>query len=120
MDQVSDDIFCKIIRGELGHSEDKTVARDENFLVIHDINPQAPVHVLIIPVRHYASLSDFKEADVGILGKALIMADKVANKLGLEKGYRLIINKGEDGGQAVPHLHIHLLGGKVLGPKLVK
>ena len=113
-----DDIFCKIIKGELAHDEDKTVARDEDFMVIHDIHPQAPVHLLIIPIKHFGSLADFKEKDAGLLGKALLLADKVANKLGLDKGYRLIINKGEDGGQAVPHFHIHLLGGKVMGPKV--
>ena len=117
---MENDIFCKIIRGELAHDEDKTVARDEDFMVIHDINPQAPVHLLVIPTKHFGSLSDFKEEDAELLGKALIMADKVAVKMGLEKGYRLIINKGEHGGQAVPHLHIHLLGGKMLGPKMCK
>ena len=117
---MSEDIFCKIIKGELGHDEDKTVIRDDDFMVIHDIHPQAPVHLLIIPVKHFTSLSDFKEEDAGLLGKALIMADKVANKVGLINGYRLIINKGADGGQVVPHLHIHLLGGEKLGPKIVK
>jgi len=117
---MADDVFCKIIRGELRHDEDKMVVRDSDFIVIHDIHPQAPVHLLIIPVRHFDSLSDFKEEDANLLGKAMIMADKVANQLGLGKGYRLILNKGEDGGQVVPHLHIHLLGGKKLGPKVVR
>ena len=115
-----DDIFCKIIKGELDHDEDKTVARDDDFMVIHDLHPQAPVHLLIIPVRHFESLADFKEKDAELLGKAFIMADKVAKKLGLDNGYRLITNKGEDAGQAVSHFHIHLLGGKPLGPKIVK
>ncbi len=117
---MADDVFCKIIRGELSHSEDKTVARDDDFIVIHDIHPSAPVHLLIIPIKHFESLADFKDDDAELLGKALIMADRVAAKMGLDKGYRLIINKGEEGGQVVPHLHIHLLGGKNLGPKIVR
>lgn len=111
------DIFCKIISGEINA---EAVYKDEDFWVIKDINPKAPIHLLIIPVKHYESLGDFTEAEASILGKALLIADKVANQLGLsEKGYRLIMNDGEDGGKLVPHLHFHLLGGKKLGPKIV-
>lgn len=113
------DIFCKIIRGELPA---EVIYKDSDFLVIKDINPQAPVHLLIIPVKHYFSLEDFLESgDTELLGKALVTAHKVAHQTGIaEKGYRLILNEGEYGGKLVPHLHIHLLGGKRLGPKLVK
>ena len=113
------DVFCKIIKGEL---KSDTVYKDDDFLVIKDINPQAPVHLLIIPIKHYFSLEDFmEEKDVTLLGKALIIAHKIAHQTGLsEKGYRLIMNEGEYGGKLVPHLHFHLLGGKKLGPKLVK
>lgn len=95
---------------------------DDDFFVIKDINPQAPVHLLIVPVNHFTSLEDFMEGDNdALLGKALVVAHKVAHQEGLaENGYRLILNEGEYGGKLVPHLHIHLLGGKKLGPKIVR
>lgn len=113
------DVFCKIIKGEL---KADIIYKDDDFLVIKDINPQAPVHLLIIPIKHYLSLEDFlEEENTQLLGKALIIAHKVAHQVGIaEKGYRLIMNEGEYGGKLVPHLHIHLLGGKRLGPKIVK
>ena len=90
-------------------------------MVIKDINPQAPVHLLVIPVKHFEKIDDIKSKDASLLGKGLLIADKVAHDSGLgDKGYRLIINEGEDGGKLVPHLHIHLLGGKKLGPKIVR
>ncbi|MEX2090628.1 MAG: HIT domain-containing protein [Candidatus Paceibacterota bacterium] len=109
------DVFCKIIKGEL---KSEAVYKDEEFLVIKDINPQAPVHFLIIPTKHFLNIEDFAE-NGELLGKALLLADKIAHKQGLEKGYRLIINEGEHGGKLVPHFHIHLLGGKRLGSKIV-
>ena len=113
-----DDVFCKIIAGEI---KADVVYRDDNFFVMKDINPQAPVHLLIVPVKHFENIDDIQADDVGLLGKGLMIADKVAHDAGLgEKGYRIIINAGEDGGKLVPHLHIHLLGGKKLGPKIVK
>ena len=113
------DIFCKIIKGELTA---EIIYKDNDFLVIKDINPQAPVHLLIIPVKHFESLEDFLEGkDNELLGKSLIVAHKVAHQVGIaKKGYRLIMNDGEYGGKLVPHLHLHLLGGKKLGPKIVK
>lgn len=96
------------------------VYKDDDIWVINDINPQAPVHLLIIPVRHFEGIQDFAEHDGHLLGKMLRIAQKVASEKGLDKGYRLIINEGEHGGKLVPHLHVHLLGGKKLGPKLVK
>ena len=98
------------------------VYKDDDFLVIKDINPQAPIHLLVIPVKHFTSLEDFMEGDNdGLLGRALKVAHKVAHEIGIvEKGYRLILNEGENGGKLVPHLHIHLLGGKKLGSKIVK
>jgi len=113
-----DDVFCKIIGGEI---KADFIYKDDDFVVIRDINPQAPIHLLIIPVKHFESIQDIQAADAGILGKGLMIADKVAKDLGLgDKGYRLIINEGSDGGKLVPHLHIHLLGGKKLGPKIVR
>ena len=112
-------MFCKIIAGEI---KADVVYKDESFWVIKDINPQAPVHLLVMPIKHFTSLEDFLEGDNnGLLGQALIVAHKVAHDVGIaEKGYRLIINEGEYGGKLVPHLHIHLLGGKRLGPKIIK
>lgn len=114
-----DDVFCKIMAGEI---KADFVYRDENFFVIKDINPQAPVHLLIVPVKHFTSLEDFMEGNNdGLLGRSLIVAHKVAHQVGIaKKGYRLIMNEGEYGGKVVPHLHMHLLGGKRLGPKIVK
>lgn len=110
------DVFCKIIKGELGAD---VVYKDEEFWVIKDINPQAPVHLLIIPVEHFLNFEDFKN-NPELLGKSFLLADKMAHEQGLEKGYRLVVNEGEDGGKLVPHFHIHLLGGKRLGSKIVK
>ena len=121
-----DDVFCKIVAGEI---KSDFIYRDDEFIVIKDINPQAPIHLLIIPVKHFTSLDDFVEGDhdglpagkAGLLGRALVVANKIAHQIGIaEKGYRLILNEGEDGGKLVPHLHIHLLGGKKLGSKIVK
>ncbi len=113
------DVFCKILKGEL---PSEPVYKDDDFWVIKDINPNAPIHLLIIPVKHFFSLEDFLESgDAELLGKALIVAHKVAHQVGIaEQGYRLILNEGEYGGKLVPHLHIHLLGGKRLGPKMIK
>ncbi len=110
------DVFCKIINGEL---KADVVYKNEEFWVIKDINPQAPVHLLIIPAKHFLKIEDF-ENGAELLGKAVLLADKMAHEQGLEKGYRLVINEGEHGGKLVPHFHIHLLGGKSLGPKIVK
>ncbi|MBI4117191.1 MAG: histidine triad nucleotide-binding protein [Parcubacteria group bacterium] len=112
------DVFCKIIKGELPA---EIIYQDKDFLVINDINPQAPVHLLIIPKKHYDSLEDFMESDSALLGRSLIVGHKVAHQTGIaDQGYRIILNEGEYGGKLVPHLHIHLLGGKRLGPKIVK
>lgn len=110
------DIFCKIINGELGAD---VVYKDEDFWVIRDISPQAPVHLLIIPVKHFLNIEDFSDR-AELLGKAFLLADEIAHEHGLEKGYRLVVNEGEHGGKLVPHFHIHLLGGKRLGAKIVK
>jgi len=111
------DVFCKILAGELPADR---VYEDDDFIVIRDIKPAAPVHLLIIPKKHYDSLADFNPEDAEILGKALLVAEKMATQQGLERGYRLVLNEGEHGGKLVPHLHIHVLGGKRLGPKVVQ
>ncbi len=112
------DVFCKILSGEL---KADVVYKDDEFWVVKDINPQAPVHLLIITVRHFEALHNFKDGDAELLGKSLLVAEKIAKQAGIhDKGYRLIINEGEHGGKLVPHFHMHLLGGKKLGPKIIK
>ncbi len=113
-----DDIFCKIIAGEI---KSDVVMETDEWLAINDIHPQAPVHVLIIPKRHINDLQALEASDAQLMGTLMLAVKQVAQKLNLDyKGYRLIINQGEDGGQLVPHLHMHLLGGKHLGPKIVR
>ena len=108
-----DDVFCKIISGEL---KSDFVYRDDDVVVIRDIHPQAPVHLLVMPVRHVDGVGD---ADPALLGKLVATAHQVAVQEGLDDGYRIIVNEGAVGGKLVPHLHLHLLGGKRLGPKIV-
>ena len=111
-----DDVFCKIIKGELSA---EVVFKNDDFWVIKDIHPQAPVHLLIIPAKHFLKIEDFGQ-EGGLLGKSLLLADQMAHENNLANGYRLIINEGEHGGKLVPHFHVHLLGGKNLGPKIIK
>ncbi len=110
------DVFCKIIRGEL---KGDFLYRDDEMVVIRDINPHAPVHLLILPVKHFHGIQEAVEHDSALVGRMVAVAHSVAQKEGLEKGYRLIINEGEHSGKIVDHLHMHLLGGRPLGPKLV-
>ena len=100
-------IFQRIIDREIPAD---IVFEDDDCLAFRDINPQAPVHVLIIPKREIVSLAEVEEADVPLLGHLFFVARRVAEQLGLEDGFRTVINTGRDGGQDVPHLHIHLLG----------
>lgn len=107
---MSDCLFCKIaaktIPAKVVHEDDQCVAFD-------DINPQAPVHTLVIPRRHVASMAELNEADAGLLGHLLLVGNQVAKQKGIaEGGYRLVVNTGRNGGQTVFHLHLHLLGGR--------
>src|SRR6478672_11649355 len=105
-------IFEKIIRREIPA---EIVFEDDDVLAFRDVNPQAPVHVLIVPKRLIARLADATEEDAPLLGKLLIASRKVAEKLDLlESGYRVVINSGPDAGESVPHLHVHVLGKRVL------
>jgi histidine triad (HIT) family protein len=107
-----DCIFCKIISGEI---PSKIVYKDKDVVVFPDINPAAPVHLLVVPVKHIASLATMTDADAPLVGKMVAAASKVAREQGLaNRGYRLTINSGADAGQVVQHLHIHLLGGRQL------
>jgi histidine triad (HIT) family protein len=105
-------IFQKIIDREIPA---KLAHEDEHCIALHDINPQAPVHVLVIPKKLIARVAEAQAADQNILGHLLLSAATVAKKLGLEQtGFRIVINNGRDGGETVPHLHVHVLGGRPL------
>jgi histidine triad (HIT) family protein len=110
---MSDDcIFCKIARKQV---PSKTVYEDHDLVAFHDAHPVAPVHVLVMPKEHMVNLNEAGKGDELLLGKMLRLASKVANDLGVaETGYRVVINNGDQGGQTVPHLHLHVIGGKAL------
>lgn len=102
-------IFKKIIDGEISA---KVVFEDEDCLAFHDVAPQAPVHVLVIPKKEVLNVAAFEDGDQELAGKLLMVVRDVAKKLGLENGYRVVANCGSDGGQSVDHLHFHILGGR--------
>lgn len=108
---MSDCIFCRIANGEIPSNK---VYEDDQILCFHDADPQAPVHVLIIPKKHIPSLDDVAEEDAQLLGYIMLMVPQIAKELGLDNGYRLVNNCGEDGFQTVKHLHFHLLGKRKL------
>lgn len=106
-------VFCQIMEGKI---ESKSVYEDDNFKAFWDISPQAPVHLLIVPKEHLEPAQGFQDSDVELLGRMFLVAEKVAREQGVfDKGIRLILNIGHDAGQEVPHLHLHLLGGRKLG-----
>lgn len=109
MTETSDTIFGKIIRREIPAD---IIYEDNLCLAFRDINPQAPVHVLVIPKQPIAQLSDAESQDHALMGHLLLTVKRVAEQLGLSNGYRVVINTGPDGGQTVYHLHLHLLGGR--------
>ena len=105
-------IFEKIIAREIPA---QIIWEDNDAIAFHDVNPQAPVHVLIVPKKVLPRLAAASEADSALLGKLLVVAGKLAKELGIEKsGYRVVINSGPDAGESVPHLHVHLLGKRAL------
>ncbi len=106
--QQDDCIFCRIARGEIPSNK---LYEDEDVIAFHDIHPQAPIHFLIIPKTHITSLAHAQPEDAALLGKMLSLTGTLAQKAGANNGFRVIINTGHDGGQEVPHLHIHVLGG---------
>lgn len=110
---MSETIFSKIVRKEIPA---KIVYEDDLSLAFHDINPRAPIHVLIIPKKPIATLEDVAEEDQNLMGHLFLVVKKVAGLLGVaESGYRIVVNCREHGGQEVHHVHLHLLGGKRLG-----
>ena len=106
-------IFCEIVAGRV---PSKVAYQDKDVLAFHDINPQAPVHVLLVPKRHVASLLDLTPADDALMGTLVRCARDLARELGLaERGFRLVFNCGDEAGYSVYHVHLHLLGGRGLG-----
>jgi histidine triad (HIT) family protein len=111
-----DCIFCKIVEGKIPSD---TVYQDEEIIAFRDINPQAPVHIVIIPRKHIASLSQLSQSESALVGRMVAIANKLAQDEGIaERGYRVVINCGQEGGQLVPHLHLHLVGGRRLSDQV--
>ena len=106
--QDPDCIFCKIIEGKI---PSRKAFEDEHLLAFHDINPWAPVHVLIIPKQHIAMLSDVGAEHQELMGRMMVLAPKLMRELGVSNGFRTLINTGQDGLQEVYHLHMHVIGG---------
>ncbi len=107
---MSDCLFCKIAAGEI---PSEFVYEDDELVAFLDINHQAPHHILIIPRRHIETVLDLTDDDAGLIGRMILAAGKIARELGLsERGYRLLFNCKQDGGQEVYHIHLHLLGGR--------
>jgi histidine triad (HIT) family protein len=111
-------VFSKIIRGEV---DAEIVYQDDRVTCFRDINPAAPVHILIVPNKEIATVNDLGEEDEALAGYMLLTAKRLAREEGIDGGgYRLIINCNRDGGQVVDHLHMHLLGGRPMGPMVVR
>ena len=111
-----DCIFCQIVSGKLPTD---IVYQDEEAIAFRDIEPQAPVHLIIIPRRHIPSLVQLSQADLSLVGHMVDIANQLAKREGVaQSGYRLVMNCGDEGGQLVPHLHMHLLGGRRLSDEL--
>ena len=111
-----DCIFCKIVNGDIPPNK---VYEDDTVLAFHDIAPQMPVHVIVIPKMHIASAAEVNEDNSAVIGHIFEVIPKIAKDLGLDNGFRIINNCGKDGGQTVGHIHFHILGGKTLGEGLV-
>lgn len=106
-------IFCKIVRGEIPC---RKVYEDDEMFAFHDINPVAPVHFMLIPKLHLASLAEADASHAALLGKMLVLAPQLAKEQGLDNGFRTVINTGKGGGQEVFHLHVHIIGGGNIPP----
>ncbi|MBI3479789.1 MAG: histidine triad nucleotide-binding protein [Nitrosomonadales bacterium] len=110
---MSDCLFCKIVRGEIPC---RKVYEDGEVLAFHDINPVAPVHFMLVPKLHLASLAEAGEAHAALLGRMMLLAPGLAKEQGLDNGFRTVINTGKGGGQEIFHLHIHVIGGGNIPP----
>lgn len=110
---MTDCLFCKFVAGEI---KPDVVYEDDTVLGFRDVNPKAPVHVLVIPKRHLATLNDLKVEDEPLVGRLYLAAQEVARQEGIDaSGYRTVINCNADAGQSVFHIHLHLLGGRSMG-----
>ena len=118
MQQDPNCIFCRIVRGEI---PSRKAFEDDEVLAFHDIQPVAPVHLLLIPKSHVATLYDVVPAHAGVMGKIMTLAGRLARENGAGDGYRLIVNTGRVGRQEVMHVHVHVIGGsETLGPMIVR
>ena len=114
---MDDCLFCKIVKGDIPSNK---VYEDDEILAFNDIQPAAPIHILVIPKKHITSLAYIEKEDENIIGKIYTVINKIAEEQHFkENGYRVIVNCGKDGGQEVMHLHFHVLAGKQLGEKIV-
>ena len=109
-------VFCDIISGRIPSS---CVYQDDDMMIIKDLNPQAEVHLLLLPKEHYANIVEMTDRQAGILAKCIKKLSYMVDELGLQDGFRLVSNKGKNGCQSVEHLHVHILGGEQLGDKMV-
>ena len=115
---MEDCLFCKIIKGDIPSTK---VYEDEFVYAFKDINPEAPVHILVVPKKHIKSINEIEEIDENLIGKIFLAIEKIAKEQGVaEQGYRVISNCGKDAGQTVMHLHFLILGGRKLGEKILK
>lgn len=113
---MSDCIFCKIVKNEI---PSKKVYEDEDIVAFYDVNPVTKIHILVIPKKHIASVTDLKKEDEAVIGKIYTVINQIAKEQGFdEDGFRIITNCGEHGGQEVMHLHFHILAGQKLGYKI--
>ncbi len=106
---MDDCLFCKFVSGVL---KTDIIYQDEDFIIFKDINPQAKNHFLAVPKKHFKYLAEMSDDDGALLGRILKKISSLSDELGLKNGYRLVINQGDDAGQTVPHLHIHILSGQ--------
>ena len=114
---MEDCIFCKISKGDIPSEK---VYEDEEVLAFKDIHPAAPIHILVIPKKHIAKVTDIMPEDEALVGKMYTVINKIAKEQGFaEDGFRMIINCGRDAGQEVMHLHFHILAGTKMGPKII-
>ena len=114
---MDDCLFCKIVKGEI---PSKKIYEDGEILAFYDINPEAPIHILVIPKRHIESLAHIEKQDEEMIGKIFGAINKISEEQGFKQdGYRVVTNCGENGGQSIKHLHFHVLAGKKLGEKIL-
>ena len=110
---MADCLFCRIVRGEIPC---RKAFEDDEVLAFHDINPVAPVHFMLVPKLHLATLAEAGDAHAALLGKMMLLVPKLAKEQGLDNGFRTVINTGKGGGQEIFHLHIHVIGGGNIPP----